>query len=319
MKSLLLFSMISFLGVFYSSAQNYSDLVIFSADGQKIFVEVNGKRYNETAATQVRASGITQEFVTVKIIFADASKPSFTKNLPLNPGMEITAQVVLNRKGDYKLRWMSETALQNAPMVQEEISTPVSEPVMETTVTSPSSTQTTTTTTISHSTHSTTSNPQSAQVNMNVNVGGESVNVGVSANEMGANTSMNQSMTYSETVTTTTTTSSSSPTLTAVEEPKTAGGCYAMGFGDFNSAKESIRSKSFEDSKFTMAKQIINANCMSSEQVKEVMGLFTYEDTRLDFAKLAYKKTSDPNNYYKVNDAFTFESSIEELNEFINP
>jgi len=48
------------------------------------------------------------------------------------------------------------------------------------------------------------------------------------------------------------------------------------------------------------------------------MLLFSFEATRLDFAKFAYKYTYDISNYYKLNDAFTFESSIEELNNFIN-
>ena len=47
------------------------------------------------------------------------------------------------------------------------------------------------------------------------------------------------------------------------------------------------------------------------------MLLFTFEDTRLDLAKYAYGHTFDIGNYYKLNDAFTFESSIDELNKYI--
>ena len=42
-----------------------------------------------------------------------------------------------------------------------------------------------------------------------------------------------------------------------------------------------------------------------------------HESTKLEFAKYAYKRTYDIENYYKVNDAFTFESSIEELDAYI--
>ncbi|MBK9515283.1 MAG: DUF4476 domain-containing protein, partial [Flavobacteriales bacterium] len=44
---------------------------------------------------------------------------------------------------------------------------------------------------------------------------------------------------------------------------------------------------------------------------------FSFEDSKLDFAKYAYDRTYDIGNYFKVNDAFTFESSMDELNEFI--
>ncbi len=36
------------------------------------------------------------------------------------------------------------------------------------------------------------------------------------------------------------------------------------------------------------------------------------------FTAIAYGRTYDIGNYYKVNDAFTFESSIDELNGYIN-
>ena len=91
-----------------------------------------------------------------------------------------------------------------------------------------------------------------------------------------------------------------------------------MSDADFASAKKSIESKSFEDSKMTLAKQVFNTNCMTSAQVKEIMLLFTFEASRLDFAKYAYGKTYDQGNYYKVNDAFQFESSIDDLNKYIN-
>jgi hypothetical protein len=86
---------------------------------------------------------------------------------------------------------------------------------------------------------------------------------------------------------------------------------------DFEQALQSIRSKNFEDSKFTLAKQIISTNCLLSSQVKEIMLLFSFEDTRLDFAKYAFSYTLDLGNYFKVNDAFKFESSIDELNTYI--
>ena len=82
--------------------------------------------------------------------------------------------------------------------------------------------------------------------------------------------------------------------------------------------KSSINSKTFEESKMTIAKQILNNNCLLSGQVREIMLLFTFEDSRLDFAKYAYGRTYDIGNYYKVNDAFTFESSIEDLDSYIS-
>jgi hypothetical protein len=96
-------------------------------------------------------------------------------------------------------------------------------------------------------------------------------------------------------------------------------GCpYPMSPADFSDAKRTIDSKNFEDSKLTIAKQIIGSNCLLSSQVRDLMELFTYETTKLEFAKFAYRYTLDIGNYYKVNDAFTYESSIDELNDYIS-
>ncbi|HIE16024.1 MAG TPA: DUF4476 domain-containing protein, partial [Bacteroidales bacterium] len=86
---------------------------------------------------------------------------------------------------------------------------------------------------------------------------------------------------------------------------------------DFQSAKQTIASKSFEDSKLAIAKQIVNSNCLTSGQVRDLLRLFDFEDTKLQFAKYCYGYTYDLGNYYKVNDAFEFESSIDELNKYI--
>ena len=86
---------------------------------------------------------------------------------------------------------------------------------------------------------------------------------------------------------------------------------------DFSQAMESIRSKSFEDSKLTLAKQIVKGNCVTSGQIAQIMGAFDFEDTKLQFAKFAYTLCFNPENYWKVNEAFEFEMSIDELNDYI--
>jgi hypothetical protein len=47
------------------------------------------------------------------------------------------------------------------------------------------------------------------------------------------------------------------------------------------------------------------------------MQLFSFEDSRLDFAKFAYKNCINKGNYFEVNQAFSFESSVDNLNQFI--
>jgi hypothetical protein len=153
---------------------------------------------------------------------------------------------------------------------------------------------------------------QDTDVNVDVNMGG-----------MGIDMNVNISETYTETHTTTTTTTTTSGGGGADHYvmPGYSGaiGCpWPMDEGQFSNAQRSVSSKDFEDSKMTVAKQITGANCLTADQVKRIMNEFDFEDSKLEYAKFAYNKTYDIGNYYMLNDAFDFESSIDELNEYIN-
>ena len=86
----------------------------------------------------------------------------------------------------------------------------------------------------------------------------------------------------------------------------------------FADAKRSISSKSFSDTKMQLAKQITRGNCLLTSQVLDFMALFSFESQKLEFAKFAYPYTYDQGNYYRINDGFGFESSIRDLEQYLN-
>ena len=88
-----------------------------------------------------------------------------------------------------------------------------------------------------------------------------------------------------------------------------------MAPADFQSYLQAIQSKGFEDSKLATAKAPLSSAYFSADQIRQVMSLFGFEETRVQFATLARPRCTDPANYYRVYEAFQFESSIEELQE----
>ena len=90
-----------------------------------------------------------------------------------------------------------------------------------------------------------------------------------------------------------------------------------MSVQDFNMLKSSVASKSFDSSMLTVAKQGVKSNVLASWQVAELMNLFSFESTKLELAKYAYRYVADKGNYYLVNDQFTFSGSISELDQYI--
>ena len=92
---------------------------------------------------------------------------------------------------------------------------------------------------------------------------------------------------------------------------------HAMNARDYEEAYRLINDESFDSSKLTLAEQVVSMNPMSASQILGICKLFSFESNKLEFAKYAYEFCVDRNKYYLLNEAFTYESSKRELNEFI--
>lgn len=330
-----------------------SSAVVFSEVGEKFTIYLNGEKKNTTPQSNVKITGLTSEFYQARVDFEDPTLPDFAEgNFAVQRGFEFTYIIKKNKKGEYVMRYYGQTeadAASAAPAPQNEVKrvaevddAPAAENVQinqsiniqeepvgaKTTVT-----QTTTTTTKKQPTGATTAAPAGGNVSMGINVDGVNMGISINATEMGGNMDMNVSEETVITTTTTTTTSTSSPAPPPAPAAKPApprpapqpaapaqpvGRCASsMSPTSFSKAKDNISGNSFEDSKMTVAKQVTKANCMTAAQIKDVMGLFSFEDSKLEYAKYAYDFCFNQGDYYEVNEAFTFESSIEELNKYL--
>lgn len=87
---------------------------------------------------------------------------------------------------------------------------------------------------------------------------------------------------------------------------------------DFLQIKQSIEKQRFNNTKITIAKQIIRTKqCFSCNQIKQIVSLFDFETSKLTMAKFCYDFCTDPDNYYLINDVFDYESSRTDLAEFL--
>ncbi len=301
-------------------SQKTSTLEVFSENGEKFSLVINGVSQNDAPATNVKAEGLKGDFHRVSVTFEDASLGMVNQNFALDPGMYQRASVVLRRNGKYAIRPFGEpVALAEAP-APAPAPAPAERPDRQaemprggavTEVTVPDAEITTTTTT------TTTKTGSGESVRMDIGIGGQRVGVNVEVNDP------TQESVHSTTVIETTETrvtkaartSEAAPANPPAEEKVDV--CAPMASGSFAGAKRSVESKSFADEKKTTARQILRSNCMSTDQIIEMMGAFSFEDDKLEFAKMAYDRCSDPENYWKLNDAFTFGATIEELDEFI--
>jgi hypothetical protein len=338
------------------SLQSFSQAsaVVFSEAGEKFTIYLNGEKKNNAPQSNVKISGLTSEFYQARIDFEDALMTDFAENnFAVQRGSEVTYVVKKNKKGEYVLRYYGQTdgagggettenhsevksfaevddTDQSTEDVQINQSISIQEqPAAKTTVT-----QTTTTTTKSQPAKTTPAT--GGNVSMGINVEGVNMGISINASEMGGgnmgmNVDVEESHQTTVTTTTTTTTTQQEPAPKPAPRPAAkpapapapapaapAGRCSSsMASASFSKAKDNISSSSFEDSKMTVAKQVTKANCMTAAQIAEVMGLFSFEDSKLQYAKYAYDYCFNQGDYYEVNAAFTFESSIEDLNQYL--
>jgi hypothetical protein len=97
-------------------------------------------------------------------------------------------------------------------------------------------------------------------------------------------------------------------------------GAYAgkvMSDNEFGRMLENISRERFENNMVKSATQVISTSYFTSIQVKQMLQLFSFENNKLDLAKLAFDKTIDQRNYSVVNDVFSSNSSKDELARFV--
>ncbi len=289
-----------------------ADLVVFTQSGEPFNLILNGIRQSPQPVTNIRITDLHMPSYKVTIQFRNERIPDVNKTIYLQQETEATYEILKNRKGAWVMRLMNQA---------EVTRTPVPKPKEEEQVVFVySPTPRVSTTTISQSTTvnagvgmpfgtsvtTTTSQTTTTVEGSHGRPGGEPGNHGDDRGHHGGEVQQrgddrghhgegNDREGYS------------GPT-----------GCRKpMSDRDFEQVLKSISSKNFESSKMTVAKQVAAANCLRCTQVKEIMKGFDFESTRLEFAKYAYKFTWDLKNYYLLNDAFQFESSIEELSRYI--
>jgi len=94
-------------------------------------------------------------------------------------------------------------------------------------------------------------------------------------------------------------------------------GTSLMSENSFNQLVRILGQEHFDVDRLEIAKQAIYSNKMSVNQVSIILDKFTFENAKLEFAKVAYNRTVDRENYFMVNSKFTFSSSISKLNNYI--
>jgi hypothetical protein len=338
MKMTKLFTVLFVLFTASLSAQDKINLVIFSEDGDAFFAYVNGIRQNDKYETNVKVTGVSPN-VSLRIEFENKAYPQLKKSSYYEPGMEHTVRIKRDTKSVVKLTYFGQTTLAES---QNTGATTIAYHAAENPINSGASSNTnsqqnqtnTSINTNGYNTNvsiggttvmsTTTTSTGSDNVNMNINMGGIGINMNVNGN---------MPVTQQQTVTSTTVTTRGSATLSegngsstnqknnqvsASSNTSVKAGCAApMSAASFAKMKQNVESKPFSDTKMSTAKIATKNGCLSVDQVKEICQLFSMDEDKLSYAKYAYDYCVEKANYYEVSEVFSFSSTTDEFNKFL--
>ena len=164
----------------------------------------------------------------------------------------------------------------------------------------------------------------STSINMNINMNLDATSGDMLESQQNSN--MNINFNIEETQQGHSNTSHNQATTTATKQPEVI---YVSGYSGkigctppVNSERledmaKTVKNQTFGDDKVRVTKQIVRSNCITLDQLIVLLNEFDWDDGKLEIAKFAYDHVYDLENYYKVYNLFTFSSSGEELDEFI--
>lgn len=91
-----------------------------------------------------------------------------------------------------------------------------------------------------------------------------------------------------------------------------------MNQNSFENLVELLSEEWFDSRRLATAKNAIKNNTFSAEQVKQLIETFTFESSKLEIAKFSYDHTIDKENYYIIFSTLNYNSSVNELEIWIN-
>ncbi len=286
-------------------------LIFFTENGERFTLTVNGQTINYQPDARVRFDGVNTEGVKVNIKFEQAELGSVIKTVLASPTLEVTYNLKRNKKNEWVIRYLSEApAGSTAPAAP---SAPVAEPVYmdEQTPAAPQSNP---------------SSPSNGSVGFQFNMNEQNGSVGIQMNVDGIQTNTNINgiaaprgqENLDEEHETWQSSDHSKPSYEMANAPQKC--IVGMWDTELRKGMQTIQSHGSDEEKLASAKQMADNYCFYIGQVKQVMNVFTYDESKLAFAIYAYSKvaSTDIKEYYTLASLFTYGGTKTQFNEFLS-
>lgn len=292
---------IAFITAMSASAQiqPFGNLTIFSENGDKFKLVLNGEVINAVSQTNLRVEELNQPYYNAKIIFDDPNLQQISKNALMISDvdgifMDVTYKIRRDKNNSSKLKM---NFFSSIPVDLGYIPAPNVHVIhygqpdfVQTQVT-----QTTTT----------------ANDGFSMGVNGGGINMNINVNGVGVNGTQHSS------TTTTTTVQGSGYNEQPIYSGPRCDRRAAMSLANFANAFATVKNQKFDDTRLKTAKQITSSNCLTVNQIAQIAKLFSFEDNTLEYAKFAFDYCVEPRNYFNLYNVFKFSSNVDELTDYV--
>jgi hypothetical protein len=89
----------------------------------------------------------------------------------------------------------------------------------------------------------------------------------------------------------------------------------AMSASEFDDLADRVEEESFSDGKIRIVEMAAKGNWFTTDQVEELLGLFSFGSGRVEVAVELYDRTVDREDYYKVLSAFKFDANKQKVRD----
>lgn len=114
------------------------------------------------------------------------------------------------------------------------------------------------------------------------------------------------------------TSSVSQPSSSAADNTRAPVPPYDLTAMDFANVKKVAGEKETDSEKLKAMQAALGEHTYSTDQVKEMLGWFSFDDTRVTFAKWCYPHVVDKANYGELSSIFSFENTRNDFDKFMS-
>ncbi|SFQ31462.1 DUF4476 domain-containing protein [Hymenobacter arizonensis] len=97
----------------------------------------------------------------------------------------------------------------------------------------------------------------------------------------------------------------------------TASSYRIMAPQDVDALIQAVQQRPFEASKLNIAKEALAQSSLQTDDLKRLLRTMEFEASRVELAKYAHSHLTDPQNFYRVYEAFEYDASVQEVQQAV--